>query len=348
VFRILLLLAALTCAAQDAAVRLEGGVFRVAWSAGEPAAGWNSVLAVFAGKGDVPPLVGNYAVASGTLTFTPQYPLAPGIHLRAVFHPATGAAIQTTFDLPKAAPRPSTTRVAQVYPTTDRIPENQLKFYIYFSAPMQRGDAWTHVHLLREDGSRVDLPFLELALELWDRDNMRLTVLFDPGRVKRGLLPLREVGPAIEAGKNYTFVVDREWLDGNGTPLVESYRKPLRVVASDRVPVDPAKWKITPPAAGTTDPLVVDFPEPLDYALLLHFVSVAGVEGTVAVEKNETQWRFTPKQPWKPTGHKLLVNTELEDLAGNHVGRPFDIDVFDKVTKSVTSETVSLSFRPRR
>lgn len=327
---------------------MEGGVFRVRWSAGEPAGGWSSVLTVYTGSGDVPPLVGSYAAQGGTLTFTPRYPLSPGLHVRAVVRPASGGPVETAFDIPKAPPRPPTTRVAQVYPTTDRIPENQLKFYLFFSAPMQRGDAWTHIHLLREDGSKVDLPFLELALELWDRDYNRLTVLFDPGRVKRGLLPLREVGPAIEAGKQYTLVVDRDWLDGQGVPLVESYRKTLHIVAADREPIDVAKWKITPPATGSVEPLVVDFPEPLDYALLQHFVSVQGVDGTVAVANNETQWRFTPKQAWRTDEYKLVVNTELEDLAGNHVGRPFDIDVFDKVTKTIEQETVSLPFRPHR
>src|SRR5262245_37764317 len=322
---------------------MEGGVFRVPWTTAEPAAGWSSVLAVYAGRGDVPPLSGKYSLDGGILTFTPRYPLSPGIHVRAVFR-----GVESAFDLPKAAPKPSTTRVVQVYPTTDRIPENQLKLYIFFSAPMQRGDAWTHVHLLREDGSRVDLPFLELALELWNSDNTRLTVLFDPGRVKRGLLPLREVGPAIEAGKNYTLVVDREWLDGTGTPLVESYRKPLHVMAADREPINAKRWKIAPPAAGTTEPLAIDFGEPLDYALLQHAIRVTGVEGTVTVEKNETRWLFTPKRPWRANEQKLLVNTDLEDMAGNHVGRPFEIDVFEKVTKTVTSETVSLWFRPRR
>src|SRR5262249_38751105 len=139
VLRYVLLLGAVACFAQDAAVRMEGGVFRVPWTTAEPAAGWSSVLAVYAGRGDVPPLSGKYSLDGGILTFTPRYPLSPGIHVRAVFR-----GVESAFDLPKAAPKPSTTRVAQVYPTTDRIPENQLKLYIFFSAPMQRGDAWTH------------------------------------------------------------------------------------------------------------------------------------------------------------------------------------------------------------
>src|SRR5688572_28492786 len=211
---------------------MEGGVFRVAgWPAAQPpVGGWESLFAVYAGEGDVPPLLGTYSVEGNTLSFRPRYPLAPGMHLRAVFRPLS---IKTTFDIPKALPRPSTTRVTEVYPTASLIPENQLKFYIYFSAAVQRGEAWTRIHLLKEDGSRVDLPFLEIDHELWDRDNKRLTVLFDPGRIKRGVLPLKDVGPAIETGKSYTLVIDREWIDGNGVPLAEPFRKSFRVGPAD-------------------------------------------------------------------------------------------------------------------
>src|SRR5262249_19518297 len=143
------------------------------------AAGWESVFAVYAGEGDVPALLGSYALEKGILEFRPRYPLAPGITVRGVFR---GAA--TRFDIPKAAAKAPSTRVAHVYPSADRIPENELKFYIYFSAPVQRGEAWKRIHLLREDGSAVDLPFLEIDQELWDPDTTRLTVLFDPGRIK--------------------------------------------------------------------------------------------------------------------------------------------------------------------
>ena len=32
-----------------------------------------------------------------------------------------------------------------------------------------------------------------------------------------------------------------------------------------------------------------------------------------------------------------MVDTGLEDLAGNHVGQAFDIDVFDHVTEHITT-----------
>ena len=91
------------------------------------------------------------------------------MHVRAVFQPPEGPAVESVFDIPAAAPIPSTTRVAHVYPSTNVLPANALKLYVYFDAPMRKGDSWKHLHLLR-DGAPVAYPFLELDQELWDRD----------------------------------------------------------------------------------------------------------------------------------------------------------------------------------
>ena len=75
---ILFLLLAVACSAQNAVIRMGDGVFRVTgWSApAEPAEGWPSVFAVYAGAGDVPPMLGAYTVEHGELVFHPRYPLA--------------------------------------------------------------------------------------------------------------------------------------------------------------------------------------------------------------------------------------------------------------------------------
>ena len=49
------------------------------------------------------------------------------------------------------------------------------------------------------------------------------------------------------------------------------------------------------------------------------------VEGTVEVAEKETIWRFQPKASWKPGTYRLVVDQELEDLAGNNVARPFEV-----------------------
>lgn len=45
----------------------------------------------------------------------------------------------------------------------------------------------------------------------------RLTLIIDPGRIKRGARPLEELGPALKAGKKYTLAIGREWRDGRGS-----------------------------------------------------------------------------------------------------------------------------------
>ena len=131
---------------------MDGGVFRVTgWTFGaEPAEGWGALFAVYAGPGDVPPMLGTWSVEAGSLVFRPRFPLAPGMRVRAVFRPPGAPAVTAAFDLPKAAPLVSTTRVAHVYPSTGVLPANQLKLYIYFSAPMSKGESWRHIRLLRE------------------------------------------------------------------------------------------------------------------------------------------------------------------------------------------------------
>jgi hypothetical protein len=97
--------------------------------------------------------------------------------------------------------------------------------------------------------------------------------------------------------------------------------------------------------------LVVTFPEPMDWAMLQRTFEVTGpsgpVAGTIAVGNNEAEWRFTPARPWQPGDYQLTVDASLEDLAGNRIGRAFDVDLdrFDQVTQRVIPRTQSLPFR---
>lgn len=342
------LLVPLAAPAADIFIRISGEAFQVAgWNAArEPATGWNSIFSLYAGQGDVPAMLGTYAVEANVLTFRPRWPLGAGMHVHAVFRLPGGAPVEAEFHTPDAA-KAAAARVEHVYPSTDILPSNTLKLYIYFSAAMRRGDAWQHIRLLDDRGTPVELPFLEIDQELWDPANTRLTVLFDPGRIKRGLLPLQESGPNIEEGKRYTLVIGHGWLDANGESLAADFRKPFRVVGPDREPVDTARWRINGPRQGTNDPLVVDFPKPLDYALLQRTITVDGVKGMVEVARDEMQWRFTPETPWRTGAYHLTVNTALEDLAGNRVDRAFDVDTFREVTAKIQTETVSIPFRTR-
>jgi hypothetical protein len=89
----------------------------------------------------------------------------------------------------------------------------------------------------------------------------------------------------------------------------------------------------------------------MNYTLLQRMLKVSGargdIAGTVDVAREEAEWRFTPATPWAAGAHRLIVDTSLEDLAGNKIGQPFDIDVFERVTERIATATTSLPFEIR-
>jgi hypothetical protein len=175
-------------------------------------------------------------------------------------------------------------------------------------------------------------------------------LFFDPGRVKRDLGPSLELGPALTAGKRYTLLIDRKWSDAESNPLKEEFRKTFTVAPPDRKPLDLDTWKVVKPRSATVEPVVVEFPEPMDHAILLRELDVldpAGkpVEGPVALDRGETRWKLTPATPWKKGAYILRVGTSTADLAGNMVGRTFEVDLFDKIDERITRQTLDLPFR---
>ena len=110
----------------------------------------------------------------------------------------------------------------------------------------------------------------------------------------------------------------------------------------------PRAWS-PPPARQTRAALRVTFPKPMDHGLLHRLVWVtdpAGkkVPGRVEVSKRETVWSFTPQKPWQAGAYHLVADTRLEDLAGNGIGRPFEVDVLRPVERQVKTETVRVRF----
>lgn len=328
-------------------------------------ADWQRLFAVYAEQGDVlvdaslPAILGSYSVNKDSLRFTPQFPLEPGISYRATFRPAllphsptpSAAMVTSTFRPPRPATAP-TTVVRQIFPTTNTLPENLLKFYVHFSAPMRRGHIYDFIHLRDASGKPVELPFLEIDEELWSPDMTRLTLIIDPGRIKRGVRPLEEIGPALEEGKQFTLAIARDWKDAAGNPLQRGFEKPFTVGPPDRIPPEPAAWKIHPPRRGTRESLVVNFPEPMEHALaerMLHVVSADGgaVPGSATLDQFECRWTFSPENPWQEPSPKLVIETTIEDLAGNNIGKPFEVDMVETAPRKLVRSTVDLRFSLR-
>jgi hypothetical protein len=322
---------------------------------------WPKVFAVFVDRGDrsLPPVLGAYRVEGAVVRFEPRFPLVPGGAYRAVLDPSQvpgrkeGKPVEVKLSLPKPAPKPPTV-VTAVYPTTDRLPENALRFYLHFSAPMGRGDSYRFITLLDAAGKPVESPFLEIDQELWDPEGKRLTLFIDPGRIKRGLKPREDLGPVLEEGKRYTLVIDRAWQDEAGNPLKEGFRKTFTAGPPDEKALDMKTWQLQPPDAGGRTQLTVVLPKPLDHALLQRLVWVEDdggrkVAGAVTVGDAEKRWQFAPAAAWAAGKYRLVADTRLEDPAGNSLARPFEVDVFRPVQREVKAQTVAIPFevRPR-
>ncbi len=199
---------------------------------------------------------------------------------------------------------------------------------------MSRGEVYDRVRLLKEDGQAVDLPFLRLGEELWDPTGTRLTLLIDPGRIKRGLKPREENGPVLEAGQTlHPGHRPQAGPTPRATRSAKEFRKTFRAEAADETQPDPKTWTIARPAASTREPLILTFPEPLDRALIesgLTLVDAQGRGGRRAARRSRPTrpvGEFTPESPWAEGDYQLLIDADLEDLAGNSILRPFEVDV---------------------
>jgi hypothetical protein len=307
------------------------------------------------GTSNLPSVAGHYEVDvdGDALCFVPAYPFLAGQSYTVLvddslvedFGPVTLTRAPNDVVAPVA-------RVVAIHPSAEEVPRNWLRFYLSFSTPMSEGFVAEHVHLV-DELTRELLPgaLLPMEPELWDSERKRVTVLFDPARIKRGLAPHREAGYPLREGASIEVVVDDGFADAHGRALADAFHRRYRVVDDVRRRVEPAEWDLRPPGAGTREPLVVGFDRPLDHALLLRCLVVVDerglrVPGRVAVADGEQSWELTPSAAWRDAPYGLVVDTSLEDLAGNSVARVFDRDLAEPGHTPIAAKHVTLEFRP--
>jgi predicted small secreted protein len=305
-----------------------------------------------------PPVIGSYEVDDSVVRFIPMFPFDRGrlyvvtfdasLVLGPEMNEALGQPLVSVIGLPMPEIVPSTI-IEQVYPTASVLPENQLKLYVHFSAPMSAVDGLRYISLLDEGGNEVEVVFLPLGTQFWDRTRQRYTVFFDPGRIKQGLVLNEERGRSISEGGTYTLIINESWPDAEGIPLREGFRKQFRVGPPDTEPIDPLRWILQEPQASTREPLVVSFPEPLDHGLLERVLSVTTMAGDrVAGESKssngEMRWAFVPSEPWAIGEYSIVVLSILEDLAGNRIGTLFEINALEEMSPRLERDSVVVPF----
>jgi hypothetical protein len=316
----------------------------VVWSAHGPSSCPRDYEVRVAGSpGDAPAVAGTCVLKDGKPAFVPTFPLMEGVEYSVR---AGGREVER---LGGAAPNRTPSVTARVFPSADVLPANQLKLYVEFSAPMMLGEASRHLRLLDAAGHRITNAFLATDEEMWDADRRRLTVLFEPGRVKRGLKANLQSGAPLRRGERYSLVVDAGWRDAQGATMSIGVVKPFAAGEADRSTPTATKWKMTAPSAGTRTALRLSFGESMDYAVALNAIRVIDdrgvrVVGHAILSAGERIWQFTPDAPWTSEPHTLVVDSRIEDLAGNNLVRPFDLDLSHATRRS--ADAVRLRFVP--
>jgi hypothetical protein len=108
---------------------------------------------------NLPGVFGRYHVFEDGVRFKPHFPFEQGLSYRARFDPRPLGRSELTevltleFSLPRER-RALPPMVPHIFPSSDRLPENLLRFYICFSNSMQRGRVEAEISLLHPDGVR--------------------------------------------------------------------------------------------------------------------------------------------------------------------------------------------------
>lgn len=303
----------------------------------------------------VPSIAGRFEMRSGAVCFLPRFPFVAGMRYSLVVRPGTaaGASIDPAI---REIQRPAeelapTATVLAIYPDVDEVPVNLLKFYVQFSEPMSIGFAQRGVRVCRDDtGEPIDGVFVPMDPELWDTTRQRLTLLLDPARIKHGLVPNMEAGYPLMEGVPFRLCIDATFRDAGGRPLLCGAERSYAVGPEVSSRIDPGAWRLIPPTAGSIGPLDVEFERPLDHALLQRCLRVRGptasfVAGKGVTGTGEISWRFEPDNPWAEGPHQLVVERQLEDLAGNSPVRVFDRDMNEADDNPPPDGRLTVSFQ---
>src|ERR1700721_3942278 len=190
----------------------------------------------------------------------------------------------------------------RISPQANVLPANTLRFYIHFPRPGEAHFDRDQLRLLNDEEQVVRDPFLVLSQELWSLDGRRLTVLMEPGRIKRGLGADPAHEPALVAGRAYSLVV---------TALGQTARHTFRVCDPVLEGIDEAGWRIVSPNVGSFDPAVVHFDRVMDAALCEDEIGVLSPSGEVIQTRvllapNGTAAQIiTSHHPWCAGQHRL-------------------------------------------
>jgi len=290
------------------------------------------------------PIAGRYLIEGKKITFVPAFDFVEGKAYTAMTHGTELVNNQRTeqeltefvIGNTNGVEKP---QVLAIYPSGNEIPENTLRFYIHFSVPMKPHMSSRFIKLLDSEGEPDTEAFMEFKQELWSEDRKRLTLLVDPGRIKRGVAQNMSIGPALLEGSRFSIVVEPGWQTANGAVQTAKFENTFTVTQAQRTRPDTVLWTIETPGTLTNDPLLIKFDRAFDHALLQSGITVLDkygrpVPGMSSIDNHEKEWRFIPENVWSSAQVRLVVDTLMEDVAGNNFRELLDHSIESKTQEA--------------
>ncbi len=218
------------------------------------------------------------------------------------------------------------------HPSSSALPANALKLHLEFSHAMTESGIFEHLSLtdVTRPGSPVPVAGAFREVPLWSPDLRLLTVWLHPGRQKTGVNLNEDEGPVLIEGHRYRLSLSKHATTTEGAQL--GYDRDMEFTASAPVHarVDPQRWQLscTPDPADASCRIVrIGFPDLLDWAMLHMAIKIDG---------EPCAWQPVGDHSisaggihLKPGPHQLHVNPRLEDIAGNNLLRPFELETSD-------------------
>ena len=221
-------------------------------------------------------------------------------------------------------------KVTKIFPSSDTLPANLLRMYVQFSEPMKTTGNLEKIVLLDENEREVKGAIFNNVYELWDKEQLQLTLIFDPARVKTGLQANEKLGRALKPNKNYQLIL--EGLETIDHRLISPYAKRFFVDVADTIQPNINNWNIAAPKIGTSSALKISLQQEADWMSLNHRLLVTDetgsfIDGRIEIGFDQKEWSFFPTEKWERKKYFLNVNTRFADPCGNNLNGLFNHSV---------------------
>lgn len=304
---------------------------------------------------DMPSVLGSYIIENNRLVFQPRFLPDPSINYQIEFsfkqlskltNKDFGQSVYTTtFQFQNE--RFKETEIINFYPNEDTLPANILRAYIHFSAPMSFENPYDFISILDFKGDTLKDAFVEIQDGLWNADRTRLTILFHPGRIKRGVGPNVKQGSIFKDRKTYQLAIAKEWLDTNRNMLKSPFNKSFFITPSVRLALHPSDFKVKILREGDRYRVELCSDKILDHALAARMINLRNKDGDIVQDAEITSRTnsilIMSEYLKRGENYILSINPELEDVSGNTFISAFDREKNEQATSAVN--TIVIPFK---